>query len=122
MDPIIENETEIAENEEPREPLDQIATILFLVFGGALGYLLIAYSYGLYPFVVIGDIQSLLPTWDAVITFVALLIIMFSGLIGGLIRMRYSIYLVGGVTLIAIFVIMFYAMLAVSQLIGPLPP
>ncbi len=116
-----ETENEIAE-EPPREPIDSIATVLFLVFGGALGYLLIGYSYGLYPFVVVGPIQSLLPTWDAVITFVALLIIMFAGLIGGLIRMRYSIYLVGVVTLIAIFVILLYALLAVSQLVGPLPP
>jgi len=121
MNSTFDNGTDTGE-EEPREPLDQIATILFLVFGGALGYLLIGYSYGLYPFVVIEPIQSLLPTWDAVITFVALLIIMFTGLIGGLIRMRYSIYLVGAVTLIAIFVILFYAMLALSQLIGPLPP
>jgi hypothetical protein len=108
--------------EETQEPLDQLATILFLVFGGALGYLLIAYSYGLYPFIVVDPIQSLLPTWDAVITFIALLIIMFAGLIGGLVRMRYSIYLVGAISLIAIFVVLFYAMLAVSQLIGPLPP
>ena len=115
-------ETEPAGEEEVREPLDQLATILFLVFGGALGYLLIASSYGLYPFVVVEPIQSLLPTWDAVITFVAILIIMFAGLIGGLVRMRYSIYLVGAVTIIAIFVVLFYTMLAVSQLIGPLPP
>ncbi len=120
MDTKTENDTK--SEEEPREPLDQIATILFLIFGGALGYLIIAYGYGLYPFVVIDPIQSLLPTWEAVITFVALLIIMFVGLIGGLIRMRYSIYLVAAVSLIAIFVILFYAMLAVSQLISPLPP
>jgi hypothetical protein len=115
-------EKDTKSEDEPREPLDQIATILFLVFGGALGYLLIAYSYGLYPFVVIGSIQSLIPTWEAVITFVAILFIMFVSLIGGLIRMRYSIYLVAAVSLIAIFVILFYALLAVSQLIGPLPP
>ncbi|MFX1509069.1 MAG: hypothetical protein ACFFBR_02065 [Promethearchaeota archaeon] len=120
MTSLIESENE--SDEEPREPLDQLATILFLVFGGALGYLLIAYSYGLYPFIVVDPIQSLLPTWDAVITFIALLIIMFAGLIGGLVRMRYSIYLVGAVTLIAIFVILFYALLAVSQLVGPLAP
>ncbi|MHA2405635.1 MAG: hypothetical protein ACXADB_02640 [Candidatus Hermodarchaeia archaeon] len=119
MDSATENDTN---NEDLREPVDQLATILFLVFGGALGYLLIAYGYGLYPFVVVEPIQSLLPTWDAVITFVALLIIMFAGLIGGLVRMRYSIYLVGAVTLFAIFVILFYALLAISQLIGPLPP
>jgi hypothetical protein len=120
METPIDNDT--ATEEEPRAPLDRLATILFLVFGGALGYLLIGYGYGLYPFVVIGPIQSLLPTWDAVITFVSLLIIMFAGLIGGLIRMRYSIYLVGVVSLVAVFVVVFYAMLAVSQLIGPLPP
>ena len=120
MESFVENETE--NEEEQHEPLDQLAVILFLVFGGALGYLLIGYSYGLYPFVVAGSIQSLLPTWDAVITFIALLIILFGGLIGGLIRMRYSIFLVGGLTLVAIFVVLFYAMLAVSQLIGPLPP
>ena len=122
MEPETENETVIENEEEPGEPLDQLATILFLVFGGALGYLLIAYSYGLYPFVFVDPIHSLLPTWDAVITFVAILIIMFTGLIGGLVRMRYSIFLVGAITLIAIFVVLFYAILAVSQLIGPLPP
>ncbi|MFX1318575.1 MAG: hypothetical protein ACFE9D_11155 [Promethearchaeota archaeon] len=120
MDP--ESEKDTKSEEEPREPLDQIATILFLVFGCALGYLIIAYSYGLYPFVVIDLIQSLLPTWEAVITFVAILIIMFVSLIGGLLRMRYSIYLVATVALIAIFVILFYALLAISQLIVPLPP
>jgi hypothetical protein len=119
MDSANENATN---DEALREPMDQLATILFLVFGGALGYLLIAYGYGIYPFVVVEPIQSLLPTWDAVITFVALLIIMFAGLIGGLVRMRYSIYLVGTVTLFAIFVILFYALLAISQLIGPIPP
>ena len=122
MEPEMENDTEIVEEEEPREPLDQLATILFLVFGGALGYLLIAYSYGLFPFVFVDPIHSLLPTWDAVITFIALLIIMFTGLIGGLVRMRYSICLVGAITLIAIFIVLFYAMLAISQLVGPLPP
>ena len=120
MDSPIEDTTN--NEEEPREPLDQLATILFLVFGGALGYLLIAYGYGLYPFIVVEPIQSLLPTWDAVITFVALLIIMFVGLIGGMIRMRYSIYAVGAVTLFAIFIILFYALLAISQLVGPIPP
>ena len=120
MNSAFENDTD--NEEEHREPLDQLATILFLVFGGALGYLLIAYGYGLYPFVVVEPIQSLLPTWDAVITFVALLILMFAGLIGGLVRMRYSIYLVGAVTLFSIFIILFYALLAISQLIGPLPP
>ena len=120
MNSAVENDTD--NDEELQEPLDQLATILFLVFGGAMGYLLIAYGYGLYPFVVVEPIQSLLPTWDAVITFVALLILMFAGLIGGLVRMRYSIYLVGAITLFAIFIILFYALLAISQLIGPLPP
>ncbi|MFW9830541.1 MAG: hypothetical protein ACFFD8_02025 [Candidatus Thorarchaeota archaeon] len=110
------------EEEEPREPMDVVGTILFLVFGGALAYLLIASGYGLYPFVVVEPISSLLPTWDAVITFIALLITMFVGLIGGLVRLRYSIWLVGAITLIAVFVVTFYAMLAISQLIMPLPP
>lgn len=110
------------EEDEPQDPLDMLSTIMFLVFGGALGYILIASGYGLYPFVVTETISSLLPTWDAVITFIALLIIMFAGLIGGLVRMRYSIWLVGIVTLTAVFVVTFYAMLASSQLIMPLPP
>ncbi len=113
---------EFDSEEGEHEPLDKLATILFIVFGGALGYLLIASGYGIYPFVVVGPISSLLPSWDAVITFIAILIIMFTGLIGGLIRMRYSIILVGIVTLIAVFVVTFYTMLAVSQLIIPLPP
>jgi hypothetical protein len=108
--------------DEQQESVDTLATILFIVFGGALGYLLIGSGYGLYPFVVVGSISSLLPSWDAVITFIAILIIMFAGLIGGLIRMRYSIILVGAVTLIAVFVVTFYTMLAISQLILPLPP
>jgi hypothetical protein len=118
----VEIEDSEREEKEPQEPLDQLATILFIVFGGALGYLLIASGYGLYPFVVIEPISSLLPTWDAVITFIALLIIMFLGLIGGLIRMRYSIIVVGVITVIAVFVVTFYAMLAISQLVVPLPP
>jgi hypothetical protein len=115
-------DTENSSNEEEHEPLDRLATILFLVFGGALGYILIASSYGLYPWVVVGPISSLLPTWDAVITFIALLIIMFTALIGGLIRMRYSMILVGVITVIAVLVITLYAMLAISQLVMPLPP
>ncbi|MHA2315413.1 MAG: hypothetical protein ACXACF_09075 [Candidatus Hermodarchaeia archaeon] len=118
----VETEDSTSEEEEPQEPLDQLATILFMVFGGALGYLLIASGYGLYPYVVIEPITSLLPTWDAVITFIALLIIMFLGLIGGLIRMRYSIVVVGVITVVAVFVVTFYAMLAISQLVVPLPP
>jgi len=118
----VETEDSASEAEEPQEPIDQFATILFIVFGGALGYLLIASGYGLYPFVVVEPITSLLPTWDAVITFIALLIIMFLGLIGGLIRMRYSIVVVGVITVIAVFVVTFYAMLAISQLVVPLPP
>lgn len=109
-------------DEEFQEPIDQLATILFVVFGGALGYLLIASGYGIYPFVVVEPVSSLLPTWDAVITFIALLLIMFLGLIGGLIRMRYSIVVVGVITVIAVFVVTFYAMLAISQLVVPLPP
>lgn len=116
MDP--ENEL----NEEAREPLEKISMILFLIFGCALGYILIGSGYGLYPFVVAENISSLLPTWEAVFTFIALLIVMFVGLIGGLIRMRYSIVIVGIVALIAVFVVTFYALLAISQLIVPLPP
>lgn len=118
----VETEDSASGEEESQEPLDQLATILFMVFGGALGYLLIASGYGLYPYVVIEPITSLLPTWDAVITFIALLIIMFLGLIGGLIRMRYSIVVVGVITVVAVFVVTFYAMLAISQLVVPLPP
>lgn len=122
----MDTETEISsaedKEEEPQEPFDQLATILFIVFGGALGYLLIASGYGLYPFIVVEPVTSLLPTWDAVITFIALLLIMFLGLIGGLIRMRYSIVVVGVITVIAVFVVTFYAMLAISQLVVPLPP
>ncbi|MFX0079998.1 MAG: hypothetical protein ACFE8O_12240 [Candidatus Hermodarchaeota archaeon] len=110
------------DEEEAQEPLDQLATILFIAFGGALGYLLIASGYGLYPFIVVEPVSSLLPTWDAVITFIALLLIMFLGLIGGLIRMRYSIVVVGVITVVAVFVVTFYAMLAISQLVVPLPP
>jgi hypothetical protein len=110
------------DEEEHQEPIDQLATILFIIFGGALGYLLIASGYGLYPFIVVEPVSSLLPTWDAVITFIALLLIMFLGLIGGLVRMRYSIVVVGVITVIAVFVVTFYAMLAISQLVVPLPP
>ncbi len=121
----MDNETEDSttdDEEESQEPIDQLATILFVVFGGALGYLLIASGYGLYPFIVVEPVTSLLPTWDAVITFIALLLIMFLGLIGGLIRMRYSIVVVGVIMVIAVFVVTFYAMLAISQLVVPLPP
>ncbi len=122
METDIENNINEDEETNQHEPMDPIATILFLVFGGALGYLLIASGFGLFPFIVVGEINSLLPIWEAVITFIALLIIMFTGLIGGRIKMLYSIYLVGIVTLVAVFAVTFYAMLAVSQLIGPLPP
>ena len=122
MDTETEESSTEDDEEEDQEPLDQLATILFIVFGGALGYLLIASGYGLYPFVVVEPVTSLLPTWDAVITFIALLLIMFLGLIGGLIRMRYSIVVVGVITVIAVFVVTFYAMLAISQLVIPLPP
>ncbi|MDO8124350.1 MAG: hypothetical protein Q6364_08235 [Candidatus Hermodarchaeota archaeon] len=122
MDTETEDSSTDDDEEESQEPIDQLATILFVVFGGALGYLLIASGYGLYPFIVVEPVTSLLPTWDAVITFIALLLIMFLGLIGGLIRMRYSIVVVGVITVIAVFVVTFYAMLAISQLVVPLPP
>ncbi len=122
MDTETEDSSTEDKEEESQEPLDQLATILFVVFGGALGYLLIASGYGLYPFIVVEPVTSLLPTWDAVITFIALLLVMFLGLIGGLIRMRYSIVVVGVITVIAVFVVTFYAMLAISQLVIPLPP
>ena len=75
---------------EPQEhELDPVASILFLVFIAALGYLVIANSFGIYPWIIVDNIIFFIPTWEAVITFISILIIMFVTLLGGLVRMRF---------------------------------
>ncbi|MFX1474100.1 MAG: hypothetical protein ACFFCO_01315 [Promethearchaeota archaeon] len=107
---------------QPTELTDPTATILFVVFVGILGYLLLASTVGLYPwFLVLGTI-AFFPTWDAIITFLVLLVVMFLSLIGGLVRMRYSIILVGIVAVVAVFLITFYTLLLVSGFMTPIPP
>lgn len=110
------------DKEQPIQPMDPIATILFVVFIGTMGYILTAMVVGLYPWFPLLDSVIFIPTWDAVITFLALLTIMFLSLIGGLVKMRYSIFLVGIVTVAAVFLITFYTMLLVGGLTAPLPP
>ncbi len=107
--------------DEANEPLDPIATLLFIIFGGALAYLVIGRSYGFYPWIYLIDVIIFIPTWEAVFSFLAILVLMFVSLIGGLIRMRYSRLLVGMITLIAVFFITFYSMYMVGTMLSPVP-
>ena len=109
---------ELEEHEPQEHELDPVASILFLVFIAALGYLVIANSFGIYPWIIVDNIIFFIPTWEAVITFISILIIMFVTLLGGLVRMRYSIYLVGFVMLVGVFVITFYALFLYTVMIG----
>ncbi|MFX0169073.1 MAG: hypothetical protein ACFE89_06875 [Candidatus Hodarchaeota archaeon] len=116
------NEASLDDRPEEHEPLDPLATILFIIFGGALGYLLLGRSYGFYPWTILIDVIIFIPTWDAVATFLAILVLMFVGLIGGLMRMRYSKLVIGVVTLVAVFVVTFYTMYMVGTLLVPSIP
>lgn len=110
------------EREDSKEPVDPFATILFVVFGVSLGYLVIARAYGFYPWMVLVDLIIFVPSWDAILTFVIILVLGFVTLIGGLMRMRYSKFLVGIITLVAVFVITFYSLYLVAWLTSlPLP-
>ena len=114
-----------ASNEEevqPTEPQDAITTLLFLTFIGTFAYLLIGSSVGFYPWVIIIDTILFIPTWDAVITFLAIFVIMSVSLIAGLVRMRYSIIIVGIIALTAVFLFTFYAMLLFGAIIASLLP
>jgi dolichyl-phosphate-mannose--protein O-mannosyl transferase len=110
------------QQEKPAHKTDPIATLLFLTFAGALMYLLVGSSVGLYPWFLVLDQVYFVPTWEAAITFLAIAIIMFVTLIGGLVKMRYSIILVGVVVVIAVFVLAFFVMLFVAGFSTPLPP
>lgn len=110
------------ENGEDREPLDRLATILFMVFGFCLGYLVVARSFGFYPWALFFNEIIFIPMWEAVITFNGILVIMFATLIGGLIRMRYSMILIGIITLVAVFVVTFYSLYLAGWLIALPPP
>jgi hypothetical protein len=85
-------------------------------------YLLVASTLGLYPWFAVMDQIYFVPTWEAAITFLAIATIMFVALIGGLVRMRYSIILVGIVVLVAVFMLTFFAMLFIAGFSAPLPP
>jgi hypothetical protein len=117
MDPNPDSSLE--EDTEDQEPLDPLATILFVIFGAALAYLVLGRTYGFYPWLILIDVIIFLPTWDAVATFLAILILMFVSLIGGMMRMRYSKIIVGVVTLIAVFVVTFYAMYMIGTMLAP---
>lgn len=110
------------QTQEPARKTDPIATLLFLAFAAALMYLLVASTLGIYPWFAVFDQVYFVPTWEAAITFLAIATIMFVTLIGGLVRMRYSIILVGIVVVIAVFVLAFFAMLFVAGFGAPLPP
>ena len=116
------DEAKLEEEAEEQEPIDPLATILFVVFGGALAYLVLGRTYGFYPWIIFFDVIVFLPTWEAVATFIAILILMFVSLIGGLMRMRYSKIVVGVVTVLAVFVVTFYAMYMVGSLMTPVIP
>lgn len=98
------------------EPTDPIASFLFLAFSLCFAYLLISSTVGIYPWMILLDQIYFIPTWEAVITFLALIIMMFVTLIGGLVRMRYSIIIVGIILLIAVFLITFYVFLLIGGL------
>jgi len=105
------------ENEKPTDP---ITTILFLAFILCFGYLLISSTVGIYPWMIIFDQIYFIPTWEAAITFLLILTMMFVTLIGGLVRMRYSIIIVAIVLLTAVFLIVFYTMLIFGGLLTTL--
>jgi hypothetical protein len=112
----------VHDQEKPAHKTDPIATLLFLVFAAALMYLLVASTLGVYPWFAVFEQIYFVPTWEAAITFLAIAAIMFVSLIGGLVRMRYSIILVGVVVVIAVFVLAFFVMLFVAGFGAPLPP
>ena len=116
------DDSRLDEDTEDQEPIDPLATILFVVFGGALGYLVLGRTYGFYPWLIVFDVVVFLPTWEAVGTFLVILTLMFVSLIGGMMRMRYAKLIVGIVTLIAVFVVTFYAMYMVGSLLMPTIP
>ena len=116
------DESNLDDETDEQEPIDPLATVLFVVFGGALAYLVMGRTYGFYPWIIFFDIIVFLPTWEAVATFLAILILMFVSLIGGLMRMRYSKIVVGIITVIAVFVVTFYAMYMVGSLLTPVIP
>jgi hypothetical protein len=113
------------DKQDPKEATtpqtDPIATILFVIFIGTMGYLLTASMVGLYPWLPVLDTVYFIPTLEAVVTFLSILAIMFLSLIGGLVRMRYSIILVGIVILTAVFILTFYTMLLFAGLTAPMP-
>lgn len=115
----LNDDSSLEDDTEDQEPIDPLATILFVVFGGALGYLALGRTYGFYPWFVLFDVVVFLPTWEAVATFLLILTLMFVSLIGGMMRMRYSKIVVGIITLIAVFVVTFYAMYMVGSLLTP---
>ncbi len=113
--------TDKQDTEEPLAHItDPIATILFVIFVGSLGYLLTASMVGLYPWMPVMNAVWFIPTWDAAITVLSLLTIMFLSLIGGLVKMRYSIILVGIVLLVAVFIITFFTMFFFTFLSAPM--
>ncbi|MFX1562257.1 MAG: hypothetical protein ACFFDP_03000 [Promethearchaeota archaeon] len=106
------------EEENQDEPTDPIATLLFLAFSLCFGYLFIGSTVGIYPWMILLDQIYFIPTWEAAITFLCIITVMFVTLIGGLVRMKYSIIVVGIVLIIAVFLITFYAMLLFGGLIA----
>jgi hypothetical protein len=115
------SETTVEENNSDT-PTDPIATILFLAFSLCFAYLLISSTVGIYPWMILLDQIYFIPTWEAAITFLAIVTMMFATLIGGLVRMRYSIIIVAIVLLIAVFLLTFYAMLFFGGLSTPITP
>lgn len=113
---------DVRDQEKPAHKTDPIATLLFLVFAAVLMYLLVASTLGAYPWFAVLEQIYFVPTWEAAITFLAITTIMFVSLIGGLVRMRYSIILVGVVVVVAVFVLTFFVMLFVVGFGTPLPP
>ena len=107
---------------EQAEPTDPVTLLLFLIFIASLGYLVIGSSVGLYPWVAILEGVYFIPTVEAAITFLGITTIMFVSLIGGLLRMKYNILLVGGIALLAVFLLTFWALLLFASLTIPIPP
>jgi hypothetical protein len=116
------NSRDVHDQEQPGRKTDPIATLLLLAFAASLMYLLIASTLGIYPWFAVMDQIYFVPTWEAAITFLAIATIMFVTLIGGLVKMRYSIILVGLVALIAIFTLTFFVMLFIAGFGTPLSP
>jgi len=113
---------EDARQTDQEEPTDPLSLLLFLIFVSSLGYLVIGSSVGLYPWIPLLESIYFIPTVEAVITFLAIATIMFASLIGGLLRMKYNLFLVGGIALLAVFLLTFWALLLFSSLIAPLTP